>query len=345
MAQKLMKPATHPIVTICIANYNGINLIDTCVKSILMQDCDFPVEIIIHDDASTDGSVDYIRTHYPDITMIESTDNVGYCISNNRMVDKANGKYILLLNNDAELFPDALQTLFETASSLREPAILGLPQYDAGTEQLIDIGSQFDLFLNPIPNLDPLQTETGMIIGACFWLPRTLWNDLGGFPEWFGSLAEDMYLCCVAKLYGYKVLALAKSGFKHRVGHSLGGGKIVNDQLSTKATRRALSERNKNYVMYLAYPAPFLQLVLPLHIILLIIEGGTLALIKRDKNIFIKIYLSSIKALWIQRDLLFRGRKLIQRKKNITYRIFFSSFQLMPYKLQMLYKYGIPKIL
>ena len=226
-----MNDKNQPVCTVCIANYNGMALIDACIQSVLEQDCNFDVEIIVHDDASTDGSAQYIRARYPQVKLIASTENVGFCISNNRMVDIAEGEYILLLNNDAALFPDALRTLHDAATGLAQPAILGLPQYDAGTGELIDIGSRFDMFLNPIPNLDPARNEVGMIIGACLWLPRGLWNELGGFPDWFGSLAEDMLLCCLARLYGYKVVALPDSGFSHWVGQSLGGGKVTGKQV------------------------------------------------------------------------------------------------------------------
>ncbi|HEY8102185.1 MAG TPA: glycosyltransferase, partial [Burkholderiaceae bacterium] len=182
MAQTYM--STMPTVSVCIANYNGMSIIDACLRSVLNQDCDFPIEIIVHDDASTDESATHIRKYYPDAVLIESTQNVGFCISNNRMVNAANGKYILLLNNDAELFPDALRILREKAAAIQRPAILGLPQYDAANGTLIDIGSCFDPFLNPVPNRDPSRHNVGMVIGACLWVPRSLWEELGGFPDW-----------------------------------------------------------------------------------------------------------------------------------------------------------------
>lgn len=334
----------QPVCTVCIANYNGMALIDACIQSVLAQDCDFEVEIIVHDDASTDGSAQYIRARYPQVKLIASTENVGFCISNNRMVDAAEGEYILLLNNDAALFPDALRTLHKAATALAQPAILGLPQYDAGTGELIDIGSRFDMFLNPIPNLDPARNEVGMIIGACLWLPRGLWNELGGFPDWFGSLAEDMLLCCLARLYGYRVMALPDSGFSHWVGKSLGGGKVTGNRLSTKATRRALSERNKNYVMALVFPSPFLQLILPLHFVLLLAEGFVLCMIRRDWKIFSSIYIASIKSQWSARDILLTARKGIQAKRRSGVRQFFAVFQCVPHKLELLARHGIPHI-
>jgi cellulose synthase/poly-beta-1,6-N-acetylglucosamine synthase-like glycosyltransferase len=57
-----------PACSVCIANYNGINLIGPCLDSVLAQDFSLPVEIIVHDDASSDESVSFIREHYPDPT-------------------------------------------------------------------------------------------------------------------------------------------------------------------------------------------------------------------------------------------------------------------------------------
>ncbi|MFI4938987.1 MAG: glycosyltransferase [Burkholderiales bacterium] len=335
-----MSTHARPVCSVCIANYNGVALIDACIQSVLAQDCGFAIEIIVHDDASTDGSVQAIRTHYPEVKIIESVENVGFCISNNRMVNAAQGDYILLLNNDAALFPDALRTLHETALRLKKAAILGLPQYDASTGELIDIGSRFDLFLNPVPNRDPAQQEIGMVIGACLWLPRALWDELGGFPDWFGSLAEDMLLCCLARLYGYRVIALPRSG----VGKSLGGGKVLENRLSTKIARRAASERNKNYVMCLTYPAPYLQLLLPLHVFLLVFEGIILATLKRDPGLFRNIYLASVRALWQHRRLLASRRHDIQNRRKCGRTAFFIAFEWMPHKLRLLLRHGIPEI-
>ena len=123
-------------VSVCIANYNGIDLIDACIDSVRRQDCGAAVEIIVHDDASSDGSADYIHAHNPDARLIASETNVGFCVANNRMAAAARGRYLLLLNNDAVLFPDALSTLYGAAQAMGRPAILRLPQYDAQTGEL-----------------------------------------------------------------------------------------------------------------------------------------------------------------------------------------------------------------
>lgn len=157
----------RPVVSVCIANYNGIGLIDACLESVRQQDFGSPVEIIVHDDASTDGSGEHIRNRYTDIDVIQSPENVGFCVANNRMADAAKGTYLLLLNNDATLYPDALATLHIEAVRLGRPAILGLPQYEAETGALLDIGSRLDPFLNPVPHLPIPRSVRNKVLGQC----------------------------------------------------------------------------------------------------------------------------------------------------------------------------------
>jgi GT2 family glycosyltransferase len=333
-----------PLVSVCIANYNGMDVIDDCLRSVLAQQGDIAVEILVHDDASSDGSSAHIERCYPSVTLIKSSGNVGFCVANNRMVAQSRGQFILLLNNDAALWPDALRTLLREANRLG-PAILGLPQYDAGTGRLIDVGSLFDPFLNPVANLERERGDVGMVIGACLWLPRTLWNDLDGFPEWFHTLAEDMWICVLARLAGYPVRAIGESGFDHRVGHSLGGGKVTADKrLVTSRHRRALSERNKSFVMVMTYPSPLFQVLFPLHLLLLILEGATLAVMKQDFQLLQGIYLACLRSLWQERKRLLALRQRLQAEKSISLMSFLSAFQLVPHKLRMLLRHGLPQV-
>ena len=331
-------------VSICIANYNGINFIDDCILSIFDQSFDIKYEIIIHDDASTDGSADHIELQYPDAKLIRSSENIGFCISNNRMANIAKGEFLLFLNNDASLFPNALQALYKHAQNYSH-AILGLPQYNAITGEFIDTGSFLDMFLNPIPNkLPDTPISVGMIIGACLWVPKDIWDDVGGFPVLFHTLAEDMYLCCAARLKGYPSIALHESGFFHYVGKSIGGGKVENNKLQTSLYRRALSERNKTFVMITTYPTFALCFIFPLHCFLLIIEGLLLSSIKMNPLFLRDIYLHAIIEVWKNRHTLLSLRKKTSISQQASVLNYFSTFQVLPHKLRMLVKYGLPSI-
>lgn len=336
--------APDPVVSICIANYNGMEVIDDCIRSIVEQRGSIPVEILIHDDASTDGSADYIKANYPDATLIESPDNVGFCVANNRLAAIARGDYLLLLNNDAMLLPDALSTLLTEAQRLGQPAILSLPQYDADSGELLDIGSWLDPFYNPVPNRDRSRNDVGMVMGACLWINRTLWCELGGFPEWFGSIGEDLYLCCRARLAGHPVRALGTSGYRHRVGRSFGGGKVTEGRLSSTFHRRALSERNKTFVMTTTCPAPIVGLLLPLHLIFLTLEGLGLSLLKLDRRYIGQIYLPVFGALLLRHKELLAARATAQVTRSLTCPDFFSVFHYWPYKLLMLIRHGLPEM-
>jgi GT2 family glycosyltransferase len=321
-----------------------MDIIDDCLRSVLEQQGSIAIEILVHDDASTDGSADHVSTKYPGVELIRSDSNVGFCIANNRMAAAATGQYVLLLNNDAALFPDALQTLLAEARQIDKPAILTLPQFDATSGALVDRGCLLDPFFNPVPNLDSKRQDVAMVIGACLWIPKSLWDELEGFPEWFGSIAEDMYLCCRARLAGYAVRALDTSGYRHWQGKSFGGNKVDGNRLRTTVRRRALSERNKTFVMLLTCPGPFLQLTIPIHMGLLVLEGTFLALIRGDMHIFNDVYLSAVRGILNKWFFLLELRRDIQEKKTIRWTHFFSVFTFKPQKAKMLLKYGVPHL-
>lgn len=333
-----------PVCSICIANFNGEAVIGPCLESVRNQDFDKPLEIIVHDDASTDDSVNIIRARFPEVTLIASDENAGYCVSNNRMASRARGRYILLLNNDAVLLKDAIRTLFRHAEEQPGPVILGLPQYDIETGSLIDRGSLLDPFMNPVPNLDSGRTDVGMVMGSCLWIPRTLWEELGGFPDWFGSLAEDLYLCCLARLRGVPVTVLPESGYHHWVGRSFKGGKVVRNALQTSYRRRALSERNKSFSFFVCWPTALVYPSFTLHLILLSLEGLLLSTIKADRNILESIYLPCMASVWKERNRLLQERSKVQRSTRIGLVRFLRVFTPVPYKVKMLVRFGLPAI-
>ncbi len=335
----------HPFVSVCIANYNGMDIIDACITSVMAQDCNFPVEIIIHDDASTDGS----RGPYPrTLSRNHSDRKYGKCRLLHRK--QPHGGLSHRVNSCCysttmpNFIPDALSTLHIEAMQIGHSAILGLPQYDAATGELIDIGCLLDPFLNPVPNLDPNRNEVGMVIGACIWLPKHLWHELGGFPEWFGSIAEDMYLCCRARLAGYPVRALSKSGYRHWQGKSFGGNKITDNRLSTTFRRRALSERNKSFTMIVCLPTYLLLLTLPIHLFAMAAEGILLSLAKRDLRIWRDIYGACFSSLWSKKEHLALIRASVQATRRITYTQWLAVFTAIPHKLRLLLRHGLPNV-
>ena len=335
----------EPVVSVCVANYNGADVIVQCLKSIFDQQSGVAVEVLVHDDASADGSLEIIQKQFPQVQLISSEKNVGFCVANNRMVERARGDYVLLLNNDAWLADNALDT-FVRGTGQEEGVnwIYTLPQFDADDGKFLDSGMFMDIFANPVAAEAGVEKPVAMVMGACLWVSKDLWHKCGGFPEWFGSMAEDMYLCHYARLLGHEVVALPGSRYYHHVGHSFGGGKVVASGLSTTFKRRRLSERNKLYVMFLFYPLPALLLILPIHMVGLLVEGALLALIKFDYSVFSRVYGFALLSFLHNFPQLVRRRRIIQARRVIGLRKYFSVYRWVPHKLRMLIKHGIPKL-
>ena len=335
---------TLPDISICIANYNGEEVLRDCLQSVYAQRGTCSFEVLLHDDASHDASLAMVRSNFPDVRVMESRDNVGFCISNNRMAAAAQGRYLLLLNNDAKLRQGSLEAFMREAESALHRAVLGLPQCTLHDGSLVDRGYEFDLFMNPIPVWTITTHEVATATGACLWVPRTVWDAVGGFPPWFESIAEDIYLCQAARLMGYPTHVLEAPGFDHWIGKSLGGGKVVDEKLKTTARRRALSERNKTAVMLLCYPAWALLALLPLHALLLGIEASFLWLAGSGRGKVKRIYGAILPGLWRHRqDICVLRRKLRARQRQTGWR-FMRRFRWMPHKLRMLLRHGAPDI-
>lgn len=339
-----MSNVSTPRISVCIANYNGEHLLGDCIDSVLAQELPETVEIIVHDDASTDGSLGLLRERYPDVRVIPSEDNVGFCIANNRMVDAARGEFVLLLNNDAALMPDALPTLLDAAVHRRGEAILTLPQYDWRTGALVDRGCLLDPFHVPVPNLDERREDVAYVIGACLWIPRTCWLKLGGFPGWFGSIAEDMYLCCAARLRRIPVRCLKLSGYRHRQGASFGGNRLNAEGLHTRYRRRYLSERNRLWLIAIYLPTPIVWPWLGVHLCALAAEGIALSLLLRSGRTWRGIYGAAIGETWRARRLLGLQRAALQGSRVASLPEVLSRYRWIPWKLALLARHGLPRI-
>jgi GT2 family glycosyltransferase len=341
---RAMNRPAAPVCSVCIANYNGAALLADCLESVLAQQGNLSIEIIVHDDASTDDSLSLLRDRYPQVEVLASAQNVGFCIGNNRMAAHARGEYILLLNNDAALYPDALTTLLEAARAQPQPGILTLPQYDWATGVLVDRGCLLDPFYNPIPNLDPERQEVAMVIGACLFIPRSLWSSLHGFPEWLESIGEDLYLCCLARLHGAPVQVSVGSGYRHRQGASFGGNRVSAGQLQTTYRRRRLSERNKTFAMVVCTPTVAVWPLFAIHIIGLSMEGLFMTSAKRDLRLWREIYGAALRSTFTAMARLRSLRRDAQRQRCITLHGYFHPFMFFPQKLRLLKRHGIPLI-
>lgn len=112
-------------VSIIIVNYNTKELIRNCLLSIYEQTKDIIFEIIVSDNGSTDGSIEMIKTDFPQVILIENNVNLGFGTANNRGLAVAKGKYVFYLNSDTLLLNNAVRIFFNYWENSENKNVIG----------------------------------------------------------------------------------------------------------------------------------------------------------------------------------------------------------------------------
>jgi GT2 family glycosyltransferase len=99
-------------VSIIIVNWNGKSFLADCLDGLKRQTYG-NFSVIMVDNGSVDGSLDYVQTHYPEVKTIALSENSGFAVANNIAIESVKTKYVALLNNDAVPHPDWLQNLMD----------------------------------------------------------------------------------------------------------------------------------------------------------------------------------------------------------------------------------------
>ena len=216
------------MVSILILNYNGKEYLYNCLTSVLSQTYqDF--EVIIFDNCSTDGSIDYVTEKINDkrVKVISSERNLGFAGGNNEALKHASGDMIVLLNNDTVVEKEWLS---ELVKCLSESINAGMVQSLVITEgiplQYYKKNGTINLFGHNIMEVFEINEngvgEIFQVNGCSLIIKRELLNKLGGlFPEEYFAYAEDTYLSFKVKFAGYKIYHNAKSVVQHKGGATM----------------------------------------------------------------------------------------------------------------------------
>lgn len=216
------------ILTIIVA-YNGLQWYDRCLGS--LQHSTIPVDIMVIDNASQDGSADWIAEHYPEINLIRSDKNLGFGQANNIGMRYAldNGyDYVFLLNQDAWLHTyDCIERLVQAAENHPEYMIVSaLWLYGSG--ERITKGSKLHMiameckgndFVSDLYLGHALQEiyETNYIGAAAWLLPRKTLEQIGGFDPLFFHRGEDDNYMQRVHYHGGKIGLCAKACICHDI--------------------------------------------------------------------------------------------------------------------------------
>ena len=222
-----------PLVSVIVVVYNARSFLCALLAALARQT--YPnFEVILFDNASTDGSADIVPTDMPGIRLLRSPVNLGYAGGNNAAVLSARGSYIAILNPDTEPEPEWLDAL---VSTLDADATIGLATsrivLDTDHETINTCGNEVHVagFATCRGLGMPVEThavgaDVAAISGAAFIIRRALWERLGGFDETFFIYVEDTDLSWRAWLLGMRCRYVPQSVVAHRYILAVGPEKI-----------------------------------------------------------------------------------------------------------------------
>ncbi|MCK5236968.1 MAG: glycosyltransferase family 2 protein [Deltaproteobacteria bacterium] len=239
----------NPLISIVIVNYDGKELLRECLGTVFAEK-KVSFEVIVVDNGSSDGSVEFLHEKYPDVKVVENKHNTGFAPANNQAILMARGKYILTLNNDTELAEGFIKEI-STAAELSEddvgmwaPKILSI--FDKET-----IDSVGGLLLYPDGigrGRGRMEKDTGqfneveevLLPSACAALYRkTMLDHIGLFDEDFFAYCEDTDLGLRARSYGWRCFSVPSAVVYHH--YSATGGRY-------SSLKAYLVERNRAWV-------------------------------------------------------------------------------------------------
>ncbi|MFO7698194.1 MAG: glycosyltransferase family 2 protein [Anaerolineae bacterium] len=198
-------------LSVIIVNWNTRDLLADCLRSVYDTVHDLTLEVFVVDNASSDGSAAMVREQFSDVRLIENTENVGFARANNQAIAQATGRYVLLLNSDTVLLPDAVRTLVAELDADAARCAVGprLLNADGSTQpschpvltpwrefwRLCFLDRLVPLAHYPFElDTDGDPREVQVLKGACILLRREALVQVGAFDERYFMYSEEMDL-------------------------------------------------------------------------------------------------------------------------------------------------------
>ncbi len=230
-------------ISIIIVNYNVKEFLANLLASIQRATHHLNLEIFVVDNASSDGSVDYLKSRYPEVQYIKNEENRGFGRANNQAIKKAKGKYTLLINPDAIVREDTLLTMYKHMEEHPDCGAAGckilnpdgsyapesrrsIPTIWSALCKLLGLSTLFpdSPYFNQyyVNGEEPDMSGSVPVLSGSFMFFRTkVLKDLGGFDERFFMYGEDIDLCYrVHQNTGYHIDYLADTSIIHYKGES-----------------------------------------------------------------------------------------------------------------------------
>lgn len=216
------------IVSFIVVNWNGRHLLDDCIKSLLNQRCNY-FEIILVDNGSVDGSASYIESKYPSVKVIPLKENRGFAGGNIEGLKYAQGEFIALINNDATIKEDWLETMMEAMSKDSTVGICASKIIVDGTDTIDSVGEIYSTaFMSlkvgegePANKFNSEMTLPGACAAAAIYRKKML-DAIGFLDDDYFLNYEDTDLHIRAWLSGWRCLFVPGARANHKVSSTLG---------------------------------------------------------------------------------------------------------------------------
>ena len=249
-------------ISICIVSYRARNYLYDCLRSIDETIDSLSCEIIVVDNHSEDGTVEMLRNEFPNVYLLVNDHNTGYTRPNNQAMRVSQGKYILLINPDTLVKPNAIVELVNFLDAHPEAGIVG-PKvlnrdgtlqkqcrrsearpwdaicYFSGLSRLFPKDKRFAGYLMTYLSEDTAH-EAEAVSGSCMMIRREVIDQIGYQDENFFAYQEDTDYCRRARLAGWKVFYNPSAQIIHFGGE--GGSRIHHT--------RSIIEWHRSYYLY-----------------------------------------------------------------------------------------------
>ncbi len=250
----------QPKVSVIIVNWNGKSLLEDCLGSLAAQTAK-EIEIILVDNGSKDGSVEYVRERYPGVKLISLPENLGFAGGNNAGIRVARGEYIALLNNDTKADPAWLENLLSSVES--SPPSTGMWASKILSYDNPEIFDNVGLLLYP----DGLGRGKGRLekdhgqydhpseaffpSGCAGLYRREVLTKIGLFDEEFFAYADDVDIGLRARLAGWGCQYVPSAKVYHKYSAS---------SAAYSPIKAFLVERNRIWVLFKYFPPELILL-------------------------------------------------------------------------------------
>jgi GT2 family glycosyltransferase len=260
----LSRECAGPEISIVIVTWNGRQYLDACLRAAEAQQ-GVRVEIIVVDNGSTDGSAEFVRARFPRVRVVELTQNRGFAGGNNVGAQTARGEFIAFLNNDTVAEKGWLRALrsgidmstgFALATSrivyMHDPRVI-----DSAGDGLLRWGGAFKRHHGQSVDLAGATVEVFGVCGAACLMPKSVFDEVGGFDDAFFASHEDVDLSYRARLRGYRCRYVPDAIVRHHGSATLG-----------TVTARSVfhGQRNLEWMYLKNTPASLLVRTLPGHL-------------------------------------------------------------------------------